>query len=164
MTRRRAAFTLIEVMLAITIAIMILVIAIPSVSGMSAERRLIETFERFDKLARTAQFNAVSQQRSWVLVWAEGGISLQPDEPTAEERANDGEGVREDMMLGEEESLWLERPASLLPPKETPGDWTFWRSGTCEPVFVNYRGPAGDWRAQYNPLTGMGEIVEQVLK
>ncbi len=164
MTRPHAAFTLVELMLTIAIVLMIVMLAIPSVGGMSAEKRLHETFEKFDDLARKAQLNAISGQRSWVLVWGEGVVSLQPDQPTPEERLNEGAGVREDMALGEDETLWLERPASLLPPKETPGEWTFWRSGTCEPVFVNYHGPAGSWRAQYNPLTGIGEIIEQVTK
>ena len=96
------AFTLIELMLAIAIAIFVLVTALPSMRGLSAEKRLRETFDRFDELARKAQLNAVSQQRSWTLIWQEGLISLQPDDPTPEERLAGGEGLREDFPFGED--------------------------------------------------------------
>lgn len=157
------AFTLIELMLAIAIAIVVLGLAIPSMRGLSAEKRLHETFERFDELTRKAQLNAVSQQRSWTLIWQRGQISLQPDDPTPEERLAGGAGVREDFTFGEDESYMIQRPTALLPAKDTPGEWTFWRSGTCEPVIIGYSGPAGTWTAQYKPLTGRGEIIEQVV-
>lgn len=163
MSKRQSGFTLIEIMLAVSIVIMILVMIVPSVSGMSAEKRLLVTFEKFNDVVRKAQLNAVEQQRSWVLVWGEGVVSLQPNEPTPEERLDGGAGAREDFEFGEDELYRIERPASLLPADQTPGEWTFWRSGACEPVFVTYEGPAGAWRAQYNPLTGRGEIVEQSL-
>ena len=67
----------------------------------------------------------------------------------------------ETFAFGDSETFTIERPASLLPPKDTPPAWTFWRSGTCEPVLISYTGPDGSWTAQYNPLTGHGEIIEQ---
>jgi type II secretory pathway pseudopilin PulG len=158
------AFTLVELMLAIAIAIVVLGLAVPSMRGLSAEKRLRETFERFDDFTRKAQLNAVSQQRSWTLIWLEGMISLQPDAPTPEERLAGGEGVREDFVFGEDESYMIQRPTSLLPAKDTPGEWTFWRSGTCEPVIIGYSGPAGTWTAQYNPLTGRGELTDEAIR
>ena len=163
MSRTRAAFTLIELMLAIAMAVIVMAMAIPSVRGMSAEQRLHATFDKLDDLAHKAQLNAVSQQRSWVLVWQEGKILLQPDDPSAAEKEAGGEGASENMEFGKEESYTLERPFSLLPPKDTPGEWTFWRSGVCEPVRVLYAGPDGSWTAVYNPLTGHGEITDQQM-
>jgi type II secretory pathway pseudopilin PulG len=157
------AFTLIELMLAIAIAIAVISLAIPSMRGLSAEKRLRETFERFDEFTRKAQLNAVSQQRSWTLIWLKGMISLQPDAPTPEERLAGGEGTREDFTFGEDESYIIQRPTSLLPAKDTPAEWTFWRSGTCEPVIIGYSGPFGTWSAQYNPLTGRGELIDEVV-
>lgn len=161
----RRAFTLIELMLAIAIAVaVVLGVAVPSMRGYGRERRLQETFERFDALARKAQLRAVTEQRSWTLIWQTNLISLQPDEPTPEERQTGGEGVREDFTFTEDESYVLQRPTSLLPAKDTPGEWTFWRSGTCEPVFVGYSGPDGTWTARYDPLTGHGQLTEQEVK
>ena len=54
MSRNRAAFTLLELMLAISITIVVLLVAVPSVRGYVAEQRLRETFEKFDALARKA--------------------------------------------------------------------------------------------------------------
>ena len=164
MLRTRAGFTLIELMLAVGIAIIVLAIAVPSISGVTSDRELRATFERFDTLARKAQMNAVSQQRSWVILWQPSAVLLQPNEPTPEERMNGGAESTEELPFGEEEKWTLERPASLLPANKTPAEWTFWRSGACEPVFVTYEGPAGWWRAQYNGLTGMGEIIEQEVR
>lgn len=158
---RQCAFTLIELMLAIAIAIVILAVAVPSMKGLSAERRLNETFQRFDELVHSAQLKAMADQRSWVLVWQPGRIVLQPVEPTAEERNNPDIPLVQEFTYDESESYVLERPASLLPPKDTPVEWTFWRSGACEPAIIGYTGPEGTWTAQYNPLTGRGEIIDQ---
>ena len=158
------AFTLIELMLAIMIAVIIMALAIPSMRGMSGEKRLRDTFERFDELTRKAQLKAVSQQRSWTLVWGPRLITLKSGEATPEELQAGGAGLQEDFTYDENESYELQRPASLLPPKETRAEWTFWRSGTCEPVIVSYSGPSGTWAAQYNPLTGHGKMTDMVIK
>jgi hypothetical protein len=128
---------------------------------------LLETFRRFDDLAKKAQTNAVNQQRAWSLVWGENAIYLQPEAPTAQEwidasPENGGTGF-ESLTMGEGEGYTLERPVALLPPQDVKAEWTFWRSGTCEPVVIRYQGPAGSWVAQYHPLTGYGEITEQNL-
>ena len=165
MSRNRAAFTLLELMLAIAITIVMLLVAVPSVRGYVAEQRLRETFEKFDALARKAQLDAVSQQRTWVLVVDTGVVAIHPVESKPSESSGDEDNTApEQISFGEEESYTLLRPASLLPPKDTPGKWTFWRSGTCEPVIVNYSGPDGTWAAQYNPLTGHGEITDQQVR
>jgi type II secretory pathway pseudopilin PulG len=164
MHRARAGFTLVELMLAVAIAIVILLMAMPSLSGIAQEKRLRESFERFDALARKGQLKAVSEQRAWVLVWQPEGILLQPHEPTPEERLA-GEQPSPDLLPVTENEVWtLERPASLMPVAQTPKEWIFWRSGTCEPIFVTYDGPDGWWRAQYQPLTGRGDIIDQALK
>ena len=160
----RRAFTLIEMMLAIAIAIAVTVLAVPNMRGVAAEQRLHETFEKFDAFARKAQLNAVREQRSWSLAWQADRIVLQPDEPTPEEREAGGDPAQEELPILNGESYTLERHASLLAPQDTPAAWTFWRSGTCEPVIVGYRGPDGTWSAQYNPLTGHGEIIDQTVR
>ena len=164
MLRVRAGFTLIELMLAIAIAVIILMMALPSLSGISAEKKLRESFEKFDAMAQKAQLKAVSEQRPWVLVWQPTEILLQPAEPTPEERMEGGQAATESFPIGEEDKWTLERPAALLPPAQTPAEWIFWRSGTCEPIKVTYEGPEGWWTAQYNPLTGRGDILAQELR
>ena len=157
------AFTLIELMLAIIIAVTIMAMVIPSMRGMSADKRLDETFEKFDALTRKAQLKAVSRQQTWSLVWGLRTITLRSSDATPEELQG-GEALQEDFTYDENESYELQRPAALLPPKDTPAEFTFWRSGTCEPVIVSYSGPGGTWTAQYNPLTGRGEVTDRELR
>lgn len=164
MLRSRAGFTLIELMLAVAIVLIVLLVAMPSVSGINSDRALRAKFEQFDAMARKAQLKAVSEQRPWVLVWQPEAILLQPNEPTPEERMNGGAEAAESLPIGEEETWTLHRPASLVPAQQTPREWVFWRSGTCEPVDITYEGPEGWWRAVYHPLTGRGDIVEQEVR
>lgn len=159
----KRAFTLIELMLAIIIAVTIMAMVIPSMRGMSADKQLDETFERFDAITRKAQLKAVTQQHTWSLVWGQGVITLRSTDATPEELQS-GTAASEDFTFGEKESYDLQRPAALLPQKNTPAEFTFWRSGTCEPVIVNYSGPSGTWTAQYNPLTGRGEVMDREVK
>ena len=163
MKRSRAGFTLLELMIAIAIAIIILSIAIPSLTGLSAERRLRESFDKLDRFTFKAQQKAVSEQRSWVLVWAQDRVLLQPDEPTPEEMEAGAASVQEELVFGEGETYTIERPYALMPKESVPGDWSFWRSGTCEAVIIHYQGPDGWWSAKYHPLTGHGEITDQEL-
>ena len=157
------AFTLIELMLAIIIAVTIMAMVIPSMRGMSADKRLDETFEKFDALTRKAQLKAVSQQHTWTLAWGPRVITLRSTDAGPEELQS-GAAAPENFTFDENESYELQRPATLLPPKNTPAEFTFWRSGTCEPVTVSYSGPSGTWTAQYNPLTGRGEVTDREVK
>jgi prepilin-type N-terminal cleavage/methylation domain-containing protein len=163
MKQPRAGFTLLELMIAIAIAVIILTMAIPSITGMNQEKRLRESFEKLDAFTYKAQSKAVSEQRSWVLVWDKTRILLQPNEPTPEEMQDGGASVQQELVFGQGESYTIERPYALMPKESTPGDWTFWRSGTCEAVIIHYQGPDGWWSAKYHPLTGHGEITEQEL-
>ncbi|MEO6742339.1 MAG: type II secretion system protein [Chthoniobacteraceae bacterium] len=158
------AFTLIEMMLAIAIAIAVTVLAVPNLRGMSRERRLHETFENFDAFIRKAQLNAVREQRSWSVSWQEDRILVRPGESASEAGENGGDAQQEELPISKDESYTLDRHAALLAPKDTPAVWTFWRSGTCEPVIVGYSGPDGTWSAQYDPLTGHGEITDQTVR
>ncbi len=151
-------------MLAVVIAVIIMSIAIPSLRGLRQERNLRESYEKLEALVYKAQANAITQQRSWVLVWEKGQILLQPDNPTAEEKMAGSAENTDTLTFGEDELYTIQRPASLLGPKETPGEWPFWRSGTCEPVTVAYEGPYGIWTAQFHPLTGRGELIEEKMR
>jgi hypothetical protein len=153
---KRAGFTLIEICLAIMIGFLMLGLAIPSVAGIFAEQRLKKSFERFDDFVREAQMLSVSERRAFVMGWEAGGIALAPEQPLAEDRAR--EWPRLDFE-SEETLVLSERPAALE--KEPPMEWVFWRSGTCEPVVISYKGPAGIWKVQYDALTVRSTFLEQ---
>lgn len=153
--RRIGAFTLFEILLAVFIASLMLLIAIPSISGVISERRMRQSFEKFDELARAAQNLSLREQRAYLLVWEKklgAGeirtvITLRPEEL----RAQGETGVGMYLEFGELESYDLELPAALDPVVQKA--WMFWPNGTCEPATVSYKGQSGGWIARYNPLT-----------
>jgi type II secretory pathway pseudopilin PulG len=156
--RRISGFTLIEICLAIAIGLLIVTMTVPSVTGLFAEQKLKRSFDEFDTFVRTAQLKSVTERRDYVMLFEEGGVSLEPADPTEEDAAADPERF----ALPEGADITLDRPVALE--KNPPMEWPFWKSGTCEPVVVSYRGEAGIWVAKYDPLTVRGALLEQHVK
>jgi prepilin-type N-terminal cleavage/methylation domain-containing protein len=155
---RRDGFTLLELVLAIAIALMLLTAAIPSIDGLFAEQRLKETHTEFEGLVREAHARSIREKRDFVLVWDPLGIELQPDAPT--ENDTTAEPMRLNFAKGA--TITMERLAALE--KDPPLEWMFWRSGNCEPVVVTYSGEPGSWIVKYDPLSVRGTFIEQVIK
>jgi type II secretory pathway pseudopilin PulG len=153
MSSRRAGFTLLEICLAIVIGLMVISIAVPSVTSVLRERDLRETFEEFDGLVRQAQSRSVTERRTMLLVWEEDAVTLVPEEQSEDDA--DAEPVRFAFPKGG--AMALERPKALV--KEPPPEWPFWRSGVCEPVIVSYKGPQGSWQVAYSALTVRGTFL-----
>ena len=154
---------------------MLLLIAVPSVSGMIREQKLRKTFQEFDDFVRAAQTKAVTDRRTYVMVWDKPGIELVPLDPTAPEpvpaplaerrSATEAEEpeVSPDHFAFSEDAAWtLQRPAALV--KKPIWEWPFWRSGLCEPVIVHYESEAGSWSAEYSGLTGRGRLIAMEVK
>jgi len=142
---------LLELCLAIAIGVIILSVALPSLSLLFSERRLGRSFEKFDALASKAQELSMSQRKPFFLVWGKTGINLVSGEAASEEEA----GVSH-LDFAPNENFDIELPAALIakPPKR----WVFWPTGTCEPANILYRGEAGNWTARYDPLTVRGAL------
>ncbi len=153
--RSRVGFTLVEICVSMAIGLLLLGMAVPSVVGLVSERQLRGRLEEFEGLVQRAQLWSVSERRSFVLVWEPDGIVLKPEEPSESEVGR--VWPRMDFIKGE--TFELERPVALE--KKPAPRWTFWRSGTCEPVRVRYQGRAGQWQADYDPLTGQRSSLEQ---
>ena len=155
---RRDGFTLLEICIAVSIGVMLVMLAVPSLSGLLRAQRLQRVEGQFDDLVRTAQQRAVTERRAYGLVWKKGAIELTPLERTEDEPAIDPEHIG----IGKEQEFIIERTAALG--KKPPGIWTFWRSGVCEPATITYHGPEGSWTAVYNPLTARRtSVTEEVL-
>lgn len=155
---RRAGFTLLELCLALLIGSMLILLAVPSISGMLAEHRLKESFERFDKLVATARRISVTEQRTCTLAWDKGGITLRSAGPGSAP-AEPGAAYRLAFRNGE--SFELRRPASLQ--QNAPAEWAFWGHGICEPAQIAFQGPAGHWLVRYDPLTARGTFLQSEL-
>jgi type II secretory pathway pseudopilin PulG len=143
----RAGFTLLEVCLAVLIALFLVTLAVPSVGGLLAENRMRRSFDALDDLAREAQTRSTDERRSFVIEWERERVVLRPEEPANPEEER---GLGE-LPIGKDEQYAVEFPAALE--KEPPPVWTFWPTGTCEPVVIRYDGAGGKWIARYDPLT-----------
>lgn len=156
--RREGGFTLIELAIAIFIMVIVMMMAVPSINGVMADRRLRRSLDAFNRIVHQAQERSVTERRSYLIIFHEGKIGLRP------------EGLMKDedpapvamLTLARGESMKFAFPAALI--EEPPAEWVFWPSGNCEPAVVSYRGRDGGWTANYSALTGRAEIVSYVAR
>ena len=156
--QRFRAFTLIEIALSIFILMLLLMLAVPSLSGVIASRRLKQSLDEFNNLVRQAQERSVTERRPYLIVSSKSGVLLRPEvfgedeevKPTTEFRLSKGSMLR------------LSLPAALA--GKHPAEWIFWPSGNCEPAIVQFKGPAGLWTASYSPLTAQPEITQYAAR
>ncbi len=153
--KRRNGFTLLEILLAVTLIAVMLSLAVPSLGGLFRAQKLHKTFDSFDEFVREARMRGITERRDTLLVWeADGSI-----EAVAQEGAETGTAPERFTPAGK---LTLERIQPLV--KQPPGAWMIWRGGTCEPVIVHYKGAEGMWTARYDALTGRGSLIEESSK
>lgn len=156
--RRDAGFTLLELAVAIFIMVIILMLAVPTLDGVLADRRLRRSLDAFNGVVRQAQQRSVTERRSYLITWDEGKVGLRP-EGLMEGEDDEPEPL---MTLSRSESLKFSFPAAIM--EDPPAEWVFWPTGNCEPAVVRYRGKDGAWTASYSPLTGRAEVVSYVAK
>lgn len=156
--RRDDGFTLIELSIAIAIMLVVLTLAVPSLDGVVADRRLRRSLDDFNSMVRQAQERSIAERRSYLIVWRDGKIELQP------EGVSQGEDPAPvaTMALGRGESLNFTFPAAMM--EDPAPEWVFWPSGNCEPAIVTYRSPNGAWTANYSALTARAEVLSYAAK
>jgi len=156
--RYARAFTLIEIVMAVFILMLLLLLAVPSISGVFADKRLRRSVDGFNDLVRQAREHSVAEHRSFLIAWSDAGIAVRP------EAFAQGEERKPVATLpfnrGEEWRLIL--PTALM--KEPPPEWIFWSSGACEAATVAFRGHDGNWTAAFSPVTARGELTAYVAK
>jgi type II secretory pathway pseudopilin PulG len=131
---------------------MLLLLAVPSLTGVIADRRLHAALDQFNDLVHQAQERSVAEHRSYLLVWEDNDVILRPEVFGKKEEHK----PVATFPLARGTTFVLRLPAALM--KSPPGEWIFWPSGTCEPAIVRFEGRAGKWTANYSPLTGQPEI------
>ncbi len=156
--QRLRGFTLIEIALSIFILMLLLLLAVPSLSGVVANRRLKQSLDGFNQLVRQAQERSVTERRPYLLVWSKNGVLLQPEVFAEGEEAKPTAVLR----LGKGTLLKLSLPAALV--AKHPAEWIFWPSGNCEPAIVQFKGPPGAWTADYSPLTAQPELTQYAAR
>jgi type II secretory pathway pseudopilin PulG len=156
--QRRDAFTLIEIVLAIVILMVVLVMAVPSLTGVLADRQLRRSLDAVNQLVLQAQDRSISERRPYLIVWRNKQFALRPE---GFRRGEDRKPLAT-LKWQKGESFTLSLPAAIedLPASE----WIFWSSGNCEPAVVTYRGPSGAWTAKYSALTARPELMNYAVR
>jgi Prokaryotic N-terminal methylation motif len=155
---RRVGFTLLELAIAVVILVLLMMLAVPSMSGVLADQRLRKSLDGFNAIVREAQQRSIAERRSYLIVWYEGKIGLRPEGLARGEKSEPA--MR--MKVGPNESFNISFPAALM--DDVPPQWVFWPSGNCEPAIVKYHGRDGSWTANYSALTARSETVSYVAK
>jgi type II secretory pathway pseudopilin PulG len=156
--QRFRAFTLIEIALSIFILLLLLMLAVPSLTGVIANRRLKQSLDSFNQLVRQAQERSVTERRAYLIVLGKNAVLLRP------EVFAEGEEEKPTAMLTLTKGSWMKisLPAALL--GKPPAEWIFWPSGTCEPATVQFRSASGTWTANYSPLTAQPELMQYAAR
>jgi len=155
---RHAGFTLVELAIAIVILVLLMMLAVPSMSGLLADRRLRRSLDSFNAVVREAHERSVAERRAYLVVYFAGKVGLRPEGLL---KGEDPEPVVK-LKLAKNESLQISFPAALV--DDPPAEWIFWSSGNCEPAQVSYRSRNGSWTANYSALTARSETVAYVAK
>ena len=156
--QRFRAFTLMEIALSIFILMLLLLLAVPSFSGVIASRRLKQSLDGFNNLVRQAHERSASERRPYLIVWGKNSVLLRPEVFAEDEEVKPAAEFR----LSKGTLLRLSLPAALV--ENHPWEWIFWPSGNCEPATVQFRGPAGVWTANYSPLTAQPEVTQYATR
>jgi prepilin-type N-terminal cleavage/methylation domain-containing protein len=151
--QRSRGFTLVEIVLAVFILLLLLALAVPSLTGVLADRQLKRSLDGFNNLVRRAQERSVVERRPYVIVWSKKNVVARPEVFAEDEEVK----ATAEFALGRGEVLKLSLPVALT--NKHPAEWIFWPSGTCEPAIVQFKGRSGSWVANYAPLTARAQVT-----
>ena len=155
--RRHDGFTLVELAIAVVILVVLMMLAVPSINGVLADRRLRRSLDGFNTIVREAQERSTAERRAYLITWYDGKVGLRPEGLRRDESAEPDVKFK----LNKNESLKVSFPAAL---EDGPPEWIFWPSGNCEPAVVNYRGKDGGWTANYSALTARPELTNYAAR
>ena len=156
--RRVQGFTLIEIVLAVFILMLVLLLAVPSVNGVLADRRLRQSLDGFNSLVNNAHEHSVAEHRPYLIVVGNKSVEVRPEFTTKD----DDPAPVADLPLSDRDSLKLMFPAAMV--KQPPAEWIFWPSGVCEPAVVEFAGRNGYWTVTYSALNARPEITKYAPK
>lgn len=151
--QRFRGFTLVEIVLAVFILMLLLALAVPSLTGVLADRQLKRSLDGFNNLVRRAQERSVVERRPYLIVWSKKNVVARPEVFAEDEEVK----ATAEFALGRGEVLKLSLPVALT--NKHPSEWIFWPSGTCEPAIVQFKGRSGSWVANYAPLTARAQVT-----
>ncbi len=152
MRRTSEAFTLIEIAIAVFIMLLMMMLAVPSLNGVMADRRLRRSLDDLNKLVQQAQDRSVAERRPYLIAWEKERLVLRPEGP---KKGTEAKPIAT-LNVPRGAAFTLKLPAALT---ENPAaEWTFWPTGTCEPAIVGFKGADGSWTAAYSALTARSQL------
>src|SRR5947207_5587539 len=155
--QRQRGFTLVEVIIAVFILLLLLTLAVPSLNGVLADKRLHRSLDRFNELVRQAHERSLAEHRAYLIVWNDAFITLQP---AAFLKTEPHEPI-DTMPITRREKWQLELPAALS--KKVPAEWIFWESGVWEPARIRFASDDGRSEEHTSALQSHSEIVCRLL-
>src|SRR6202048_5498391 len=121
--RRCRGFTLIEIIFVVVIMMLVLLLAVPSLTGVLADRRLRRSLDTFNDLVHQAQERSLVEHRNYLITWKGTTIQVRPEVFQKGEKA---QAVAQ-FQIRETDNLKVTFPAALT--KNPPAEWIFWPSG-----------------------------------
>jgi len=182
-TRRNSAgFTFLELIVAMTVAMIVVGGAIGALYFSSDERRMTDAAQNVEMLAKRARTVATLQQKPYALEFTEGVVALMPlaeamVEPEEREWIVEAqlEGgvefesppVRQSWVFEEDMRVAVMRWATddWIPIERSVRQvWRFDPNGVCEPVRVRIEVDESFLAMRFNPLTAAIAETESVLR
>lgn len=158
MLTRQNGFTLLEICLALMIGLLLITLAVPSVMHAMAEQRLKRSFETFNTFVQDVRLRSLHEQHDLVMQWDEKSITVE-DAVSVDQHSEESDSRQpKSFQFDAGDHYTLTRPAALK--KDPASEWTFWKTGVCEPAEISFHGAAGKWLVKYDPLTGRGVFLE----
>ena len=149
---------MLELAIAVVLIVLLMMLAVPSMSGVMADRRLRRSLDGFNEMVREAQQRSLAERRPYLIAWGDGRIEVRPEGFVKGEDPAPASILK----IAKNESFRISFPAALV--DGAPAEWIFWPSGNCEPAVVSYQGRDGKWTAKYSALTARSETVSYVAK
>ena len=140
--------------MAVFILMLVLMLAVPSLSGVLADHRLRQSLNRFNQLVNQAHEQSVAEHRPYLVVLGTKSVEVRPEIITKD----DDPAPVANLPLNDRDSLKIIFPAAMT--KEPPAEWIFWPSGVCEPAVIEYLGRNGSWTVTYSALNARPEITK----
>ncbi|MEY5025293.1 MAG: hypothetical protein RLZZ244_821 [Verrucomicrobiota bacterium] len=152
-------FTLLELCMALMVALLMLAIAVPSVSGVLAERRLRDRMVEFEAVVRTAAQRARESGAEVRLQWLKGGLGFQSDQVAGPSGGRIGAEEKPVLVFEFEKDERFELKRVAARDKSPAPEWSFWPAGLREPVEVAYSGNKGWWVLRFGAVSPDPDLV-----